>query len=107
MEDVIVDALKSGEIVRLGDLDTLQIGVSGKGEAGRRRIFFSHPESLYQLSAGRGSFRYAYHADVYQSAEKGGSCEDRKVRRCYLEQIKRGNTILIVASFLVYVVKTS
>ena len=31
MEDVIMDALKSGEIVRLGDLGTFQIGVSGKG----------------------------------------------------------------------------
>ena len=31
MEDVIVDALKAGEIVRLGDLGTFQIGVSGKG----------------------------------------------------------------------------
>ena len=31
MEDVIVEALKSGEIVRLGDLGTLQIGLSGKG----------------------------------------------------------------------------
>ena len=31
MEDVIIDALKSGEIVRLGDLCTFQIGVSGKG----------------------------------------------------------------------------
>ena len=31
MEDVIMDALKSGEIVRLGDLGTLQLGVSGKG----------------------------------------------------------------------------
>ena len=29
MEDVIIDALKSGEIVRLGDLGTFQIGVSG------------------------------------------------------------------------------
>ena len=31
MEDVIIDALKSGEIVRLGHLGTFQIGVSGKG----------------------------------------------------------------------------
>jgi len=31
MEDVIIDSLKSGEIVRLGDLGTFQIGVSGKG----------------------------------------------------------------------------
>ena len=31
MEDVIIDALKSGEIVRLGDLGTFQIGVRGKG----------------------------------------------------------------------------
>ena len=31
MEDVIIEALKSGEIVRLGDLGTFQIGVSGKG----------------------------------------------------------------------------
>ena len=31
MEDVSIDALKSGEIVRLGDLGTFQIGVSGKG----------------------------------------------------------------------------
>ena len=31
MEDVIIDALKSDEIVRLGDLGTFQIGVSGKG----------------------------------------------------------------------------
>lgn len=31
MEDVITEALKSGEIVRLGDLGTLQIGLSGKG----------------------------------------------------------------------------
>ena len=31
LEDVITDALKSGEIVRLGDLGTLQIGISSKG----------------------------------------------------------------------------
>lgn len=31
MEDVIIEALQSGEIVRLGDLGTLQIGLSGKG----------------------------------------------------------------------------
>ena len=31
MEDVIIEALKSGEIVRLGDLGTFQIGLSGKG----------------------------------------------------------------------------
>ena len=31
LEDVIIDALKGGEIVRLGDLGTFQIGVSGKG----------------------------------------------------------------------------
>ena len=31
LEDVITDALKSGEIVRLGDLGTFQIGISSKG----------------------------------------------------------------------------
>ena len=31
LEDVITDALKSGEIVRLGDLCTLQVSLSGKG----------------------------------------------------------------------------
>ena len=31
LEDVIILALKSGEIVRLGDLGTFQIGVSSKG----------------------------------------------------------------------------
>ena len=31
MEDVIIDALKSGEIVRLGDLGTFQISISSKG----------------------------------------------------------------------------
>lgn len=31
LEDVIIGSLKSGEIVRLGDLGTLQIGLSGKG----------------------------------------------------------------------------
>lgn len=31
MEDVITEALKGGEIVRLGDLGTLQIGLTGKG----------------------------------------------------------------------------
>ena len=31
LEDVITDALKNGEIVRLGDLGTLQIGISSKG----------------------------------------------------------------------------
>ena len=31
LEDVIIDALKSGEIVRLGDLGTFQIGLSSKG----------------------------------------------------------------------------
>ena len=31
LEDVITDALKSGEIVRLGDLGTLQISISSKG----------------------------------------------------------------------------
>ena len=31
LEDVITDVLKGGEIVRLGDLDTLQIGISSKG----------------------------------------------------------------------------
>ena len=33
LEDVITDALKGGEIVRLGDLGTFQIGISGKGAA--------------------------------------------------------------------------
>ena len=32
MEDVIIDALKSGEIIRLGDLGTFQIGISSKGD---------------------------------------------------------------------------
>ena len=31
LEDVITDALKSGEIVRLGDLGTFQISLSSKG----------------------------------------------------------------------------
>ena len=31
LEDVITDALQRGEIVRLGDLGTLQIGISTKG----------------------------------------------------------------------------
>lgn len=31
LEDTIADALKSGEIVRLGDLGTFQIGLSSKG----------------------------------------------------------------------------
>ena len=31
MENVIIDALKGGEIVRLGDLGTFQIGISSKG----------------------------------------------------------------------------
>ena len=31
LEDVIINALKSGEIVRLGDLGTFQIGISSKG----------------------------------------------------------------------------
>ena len=33
LEDVITDALRGGEIVRLGDLGTLQIGISSKGAA--------------------------------------------------------------------------
>ena len=31
LEDTITDALKNGEIVRLGDLGTFQIGISSKG----------------------------------------------------------------------------
>ena len=31
LEDVITEALRSGEIVRLGDLGSLQIGISSKG----------------------------------------------------------------------------
>lgn len=31
LEDVIIEALKSGEIVRLLDLGTLQVGISSKG----------------------------------------------------------------------------
>lgn len=31
LEDVITEALKGGEIVRLGDLGTFQIGISSKG----------------------------------------------------------------------------
>ena len=31
LEDVIIDALKSGEIVRLGELGSFQIGISSKG----------------------------------------------------------------------------
>ena len=31
LEDVITDALKSGEIVRLGDIGTFQISISSKG----------------------------------------------------------------------------
>lgn len=33
LEDVITEALKSGEIVRLGELGTFQIGISSKGAA--------------------------------------------------------------------------
>ena len=33
LEDVIIEALQNGEIVRLGDLGTFQIGISGKGAA--------------------------------------------------------------------------
>ena len=33
LEDVITEALRSGEIVRLGELCTLQIGISSKGAA--------------------------------------------------------------------------
>ena len=33
LEDVIIDSLKNGEIVRLGDLGTFQIGISSKGAA--------------------------------------------------------------------------
>ena len=31
LEDTMIDALKGGEIVRLGDLGTFQIGISSKG----------------------------------------------------------------------------
>ena len=31
LEDVIIDALKGGEIVRLGDIGSFQIGISSKG----------------------------------------------------------------------------
>lgn len=31
LEDTMIDALKGGEIVRLGDLGTFRIGLSGKG----------------------------------------------------------------------------
>ena len=31
LEDVIIDALKSGEIVRLGDLGSFQVGLTSKG----------------------------------------------------------------------------
>ena len=31
LEDVVTDALQRGEIVRLGDLGTLQVGISSKG----------------------------------------------------------------------------
>ena len=33
LEDVFIDALKNGEIVRLGDLGTFQVGISSKGAA--------------------------------------------------------------------------
>ena len=38
LEDVIIDALKGGEIVRLGDLGTFQIGLSGKGAEGSHQL---------------------------------------------------------------------
>ena len=31
LEDVVKEAIQNGEIVRLGDLCTLQVGLSGKG----------------------------------------------------------------------------
>ena len=31
LEDVVADAIQNGEIVRLGELCTLQVGLSGKG----------------------------------------------------------------------------
>ena len=33
LEDVIIDSLRNGEIVRLGDLGAFQIGISSKGAA--------------------------------------------------------------------------
>ena len=42
LEDVITDALKGGEIVRLGDLGTLQIGISSKGAVTEEDYSDSH-----------------------------------------------------------------
>ncbi|WP_455672380.1 HU family DNA-binding protein [Phocaeicola sp.] len=41
LEDVIVEALSAGEIVRLGDLGAFQIGLSGKG---------ANTEDRYEIS---------------------------------------------------------
>lgn len=40
LEDVIVEALSAGEIVRLADLGTFQIGVSGKGPIRKTSMMF-------------------------------------------------------------------
>ena len=38
LEDVVADAIQNGEIVRLGDLCTLQVSLSGKGALTRKTI---------------------------------------------------------------------
>ena len=67
LEDVITDALKAGEIVRLGDLGTLQIGISSKGAA--TEDDFSEDLILkapHQLPTGFGSRRHPHQPDLRQ-----------------------------------------
>ena len=55
LEDVVKEAIQNGEIVRLGELCTLQVGLSGKGYPHRGRIRgLTHQEGTNQLPSRTG-----------------------------------------------------
>ena len=86
LEDVIIEALQSGEIVRLGDLGTFQIGISGKGAATEKehtpalitkaRINF-RPSSVLSNMLGSLSFtKVALKKTANEDEEEGSKPDD-------------------------------
>ena len=84
LEDVITDALRGGEIVRLGDLGTLQIGISSKGAVTEKdysdslitktRINFRPGSALVGVLSGLtfAKVKPRYTKDEESATEEGG-----------------------------------
>ena len=81
LEDTIVEGLERGEIVRLGEIGSFQIGLRGKGAVSEEEYSASHPESESEFSSRSGFDRSLVRAEFCQSGQIAVEKERRRRQR--------------------------